>query len=98
LKTENDSDKIVGSLLFFKGQTRRILKFDETDGSLDNTSGRKRGGRPRIVFTAAGSKMGANHGNKSSYCPTINCGSNAAQEAIPPHFKLKTLAQTTGGQ
>ena len=98
LKTENDSDKIEGSLFFLKGQMRRIINFDETDGSLDNTSGHQRGGRPPIVFTAAGSKMGASHGNKSSYCPTIICGSNAAGEAIPPHFQLKTLAQTTSGQ
>jgi hypothetical protein len=98
LKTENDSDEIVGSLFFLKGQTRRILNFDKTDGSLDNTSGHQQGGRPPIVFTATGSKMGASHGNKSSYCPTIICGSNAAGEAIPPRFQLKTLAQTTGGQ
>ena len=39
LKTEHDGDTIEGSLFFFKDQRRRILNFDETDGSLDNTSG-----------------------------------------------------------
>ena len=98
LKTVNDPERIEGSLFFFRGQRRRILNFDETDGSLDNTSGHQRGGRPPIVFTAAGTKRGATHGNKSSYCPTIICGSNSDGEALPPHFQLRTLAQTTTGQ
>jgi hypothetical protein len=36
--------------------------------------------------------------NKSGYSSTIICGSNAAGEPFPPHFQLKTLAQTVEGQ
>jgi hypothetical protein len=41
---------------------------------------------------------GATAANKSGYSSTIICGSNAAGEPIPPHFQLKTAAQTDEGQ
>jgi len=84
-----------GSIIFFEGQKKRILNLDETDGSLDNTTG-KRGGRPPLVFYAHDATGGSTAASKSSYSPTIICGSNAEGEAIPPHFQLKTLATSTG--
>lgn len=47
----DDLDMVEGELVFFEGQRRRIVNFDETDGSLDNTKG-QRGGRPPVVFYA----------------------------------------------
>jgi len=37
---------------------------------------------------------GAVAANKSGYSSTVICGSSAAGEAVPPHFQLKTLAQS----
>jgi len=92
LKTVDDGE-IEGSIVFFPGQKRRILNLDETDGSLDDTNG-KRGGRKPMVFYAPDIGGGGTYANKSSYSPTIICGSNSAGEAIPPHFQLKTTAKT----
>jgi hypothetical protein len=38
-----------GEVVFFDGQERRILNIDETDGSIDETTG-VRGGRPAMTF------------------------------------------------
>ena len=84
---------VVGELVFFAGQKRRIINFDETDGSIDDTTG-QRGGRPSMTFYAPDIGGGATAVNKSGYSSTIICGSNAAGEPIPPHFQLKTMAQT----
>ena len=92
-KEDGTEDHISGELVFFEGQTRRILNVDETDGTLDNTNG-KRGGRKPMVFYAPDVGGGGSSASKSSYSPTIICGSNAAGEALPPHFQLKSLAQT----
>ena len=93
-KTDGSEDHIEGSVVFFPGQTSRIINIDETDGSLDNTNG-KRGGRKPMVFYAPDVAGGGTEASKSSYSPTIICGSNAAGEAIPPHFQLKTAAKTS---
>jgi len=93
LKTDDDDPSIEGSIVFFKGQRRRIVNLDETDGSLDNTN-RQRGGRKPMVFYAPDIGGGGSQANKSGYSPTIICGSNAAGEALPPHFQLKTTAKT----
>lgn len=63
------------------------------DGSLDNTNG-VRGGRPPMVFHTKGLAGGTQTANNGSHSPTIICGSNAAGEALPPHFQLKTLAKS----
>jgi len=86
-------DVCDGELFFFEGQTSRIINLDETDGSMDNTNG-LRGGRKPMAFYAHDISGGANMANKTSYSSTIICGSNAAGEALPPHFQLKTLATT----
>jgi hypothetical protein len=96
-KEAHDTAEIEGNIVFFSGQRRRILNFDETDGTLDNSNG-QRGGRPPVVFYSSDISGGATQANKSSYSPTIICGSNAAGEAIPPHFQLKTSAQTGDGK
>jgi len=82
-----------GSIIFFDGQKKRIINLDETDGSLDNTKG-KRGGRPPHVFYGKDVAGGSTAASKTSYTPTIVCGSNADGEAIPPHFQLKSAAKT----
>lgn len=82
-----------GEIVFFEGQMRRIGNVDETDGSLDDTTG-QRGGRPPMTFMAPEVCGGATSVNKSGYSSTIICGSNAAGEPYPPHFQLKSMAQT----
>jgi len=63
----------------------------KTDGSLNNTKG-KHGGRPPLVFYGKDMSGGATTASKSSYTPTIICGSNAKGGALPPHFRLKSTA------
>jgi len=83
----------AGSVIFFAGPKKWILNLDYTDGSLDNAKG-KRGGRPLAVFYGREMSGGATAASKSSYTPTIICGSNTEGEAIPPHFQLKSVAQS----
>jgi len=95
-KEASDGD-IEGELVFFSGQLERIGNVDETDGSIDDTTG-QRGGRPPMTFFAPEVAGGATAVNKSGYSSTIICGSNAAGEPFPPHFQLKSMAQTDEGQ
>jgi hypothetical protein len=87
----------VGELFFYPGQLQRIVNFDETDGSIDDTTG-KRGGRPPVTFYSPEVSGGATAVNKSGYSATIIFGSNAAGEPLPPHFQLKSTAQTAETQ
>jgi len=94
LSAGSKDDLEEGSIIFHGGQKERIVNLDETDGNLDNTKG-KRGGQPPLVFYGkdiAGSSTAA---SKASYTPTIICGANAAGEAIPLHFQLKSTAKTS---
>ena len=77
--------------------TDRIINLDETDGSLDGTTG-QRGGRPPMTFYSPAIAGGGTAANKSSYSCTVICGCTASGDPIPPHFQLKTLAQTSDGQ
>jgi hypothetical protein len=86
-----------GSLYFYNGSLDRIGNLDETDGSLDDTTG-QRGGRPPMAFFAPEVAGGGVAVNKSGYSATVICGSTAAGDPFPPHFQLKTLAQTVVGQ
>ena len=88
-KEGTDPSNTEGSLFFFPGQKDRIINLDETDGSIDNSTG-QRGGRPPLVFYVSDICGGGTQASKSSYSPTIICGSTAAGEALPPHFQLKT--------
>lgn len=76
--------------MFHEGQKDRIVNLDETDGTLDNINGQQGGRRP-MTFYYHGISRGS-EASKSSYSPTIICGSTAAGEALPPHFQLKTDA------
>ena len=96
-KTEAEKDTVEGELYFFPGQKHRIGNIDETDGSLDDTS-HQRGGRPAVTFYSPDISGGGTAVNKSGYSSTIICGSNAAGDPFPPHFQLKTMAQTEEGQ
>lgn len=90
-------DEVDGEVVFFAGQLRRILNMDETDGSIDDTTG-QRGGRPPMTFHCPDVCGGATAVNKSGYSATIICGSNAEGEPLPAHFQLKSLAQTAERQ
>jgi hypothetical protein len=87
----------VGELYFYPGQLQRIVNFDETDGSIDDTTG-KRGGRPPVTFSSPDISGGATAVNKSGYSATIIFGSSAAGEPLPPHFQLKSTAKTAETQ
>jgi hypothetical protein len=96
-RPKRTDDRVEGELYFFAGQRERIGNVDETDGSIDDTTG-QRGGRPPMRFFAPEVGGGGTAVNKSSYSSTIICGSSAAGEPYPPHFQLKTAAQTDDGQ
>ena len=87
------TDEVEGEMFFYPNQKSRIINVDETDGSLDNTTGSK-GGHPPVVFSDPTVLWGAMAANKSGYSSKVICGSSAAREAIPPHFQLKMLAQS----
>ena len=83
---EATEEDILGEVVFFDGQLRRIINVDETDGSIDDTTG-QRGGRPAMVFTSPDVAGGATAANKSGYSSTIICGSTASGGPLPPHFQ-----------
>lgn len=85
-------DDCVGEVFFFPGQLNRIGNIDETDGSIDDTTG-QRGGCPAMTLLSSEISGGATAANKTGYSATIICGSNAAGEPFPPHFQLKSMAQ-----
>jgi hypothetical protein len=91
-KETTDIDTL-GEVIFHPGQLDRIVNFDETDGSIDETTG-KRGGRPALTLYSREVTGGATAANKSSCSCTIIFGSSAAGEPLPPHFQLKSLAQS----
>lgn len=98
LTDEEEEDGLIeGSLFFFDGMKDRIGNLDETDGSLDDTTG-QRGGRPPMTFYSPEIRGGATAANKTGYSATVICGSTAAGDPFPPHFQLKTTAQTDAGQ
>jgi hypothetical protein len=74
-------------------QLVRILNFDETALSLDG-SGTSAGGRPKAVFYNPNLPLVGKATSKESACTTMITGSNAAGEAIPPHFQFQTSAQS----
>ena len=92
-RMKREGENCDGSVVFFEGQTDRIINLDETDGSMDNTTG-QRGGRPNFVFYSNIISGGASRANKTSYSPTLIAGSTASGDPLPLHFQLKTMAQT----
>jgi hypothetical protein len=79
----NPGEVVEGSIVFFEGQKERIINFDETDVSLDNT-GDSRGGRPATALTAPEISSGMTQANKSGSSNTMITGSSAAGSPLPP--------------
>ena len=48
-RKKREGENCDGSVVFFEGQTDRIINLDETDGSMDNTTG-QRDGRPILQY------------------------------------------------
>ena len=74
-----------------------IINFDETCLSLDGSTGNKGGRRP-ITLHDPRLPFNGKQTNKDSLTATLVCGSNAAGEALPPHFQYQTKATTDDGQ
>ena len=84
--------------MFFDGQIDRRINLDETDGALDKKCG-QRGGRTSFVFYSEDISGGASRENKTPYLPTfIADASSTGAPPPPPHFQLKTHAQSNSGQ
>ena len=70
---------------------KHIINLDETCLSLDGSNG-TRGGRPEVVlFDPNLPRLGKATG-KTAKTTTMITGSNAAREALPPHFQFQTAA------
>ncbi len=85
-----------GKVTIPKEQLRNIINFDETCLSLDGTEGR-RGGCPKITLHDPRLPYNGKRSNKDSLTATLICGSNAAGEALPPHFQFQMKATTDEG-
>jgi DNA-binding transcriptional MerR regulator len=78
-------------VIFFEGQEERVINFDESPVSIDNTSG-ERGGRPPTTFYSTSLPAAATAANKTGYTCTVICGSTSKGTPLPPHIQLKTAA------
>jgi hypothetical protein len=67
----------------------QIFNLDETNVSLDGSSG-NRGGRPTTTFYDPNLSRTGNAQSKTSGQCTLIFGSNALGQPLPPHFQLKT--------
>jgi hypothetical protein len=74
-------------------QLYNIINFDETCLSVDGSEGR-RGGRPNVTLHDPRLPYTGKRTNKDSLTATLVMGSNAAGEALPPHFQYQTKATT----
>ncbi|OEU17850.1 hypothetical protein FRACYDRAFT_238278 [Fragilariopsis cylindrus CCMP1102] len=91
--TTEDVD-MVGELVFHPGQLDRILNIDESEVSTDGTS-KLTGGRPVTEYCSRESSIsGAEGSNKSGYSATFIGGSTMSGYPVPPHFQVRSLAQT----
>jgi hypothetical protein len=70
----------------------RIFNLDETNVSLDGSSG-DRGGRPTTTFYDPNLSRTGNAQSKTSDQCTLIYGSNALGQPLPPHFQLKVNAK-----
>ena len=86
-----------GKVTILDEQLHFINNFNKTCLSLDGTEGR-RGGRPEITLHDPRLPYNGKRSNKDSLTATLVCGSNAAGEALPPHFQFQTKATTEEGQ
>jgi hypothetical protein len=82
-------DNVEGKIFFYIGQLGRILNFDETRITLDQTNIEK-GVRPSFIFYKPNKPRPGSSVNKSSLSLTLIVGGTTAGEKIPPHFQLTT--------
>jgi hypothetical protein len=82
-----------GKVVIPDEQLPNIINFDETCLTADGSEGR-RGGRPSMVLHDPRFPMAGKTTNKDSLTATMITGSNAAGEALPPHFQFQTKATT----
>ena len=92
-RPSNPEDNVPGEIYFYEGQTERIINFDETRITLDQTDVQK-GGRPSFAFFDPKKPRPGSSTNKSSFSLTLIVGGTAAGEMIPPHFQLTTDGQS----
>jgi len=91
-RCSTSDDNIPGEIFFYEGQLERIVNFDETRITLDQTDVQK-GGRPSFVFYNPNMPRPGSSTNKSSLSLTLIVDGTAAGELIPPHFQLTTEGQ-----
>ena len=89
-RKKRECEECDGLIVFFKGQKNLIVNLNETDGSLDNTHGQRRG-QPSFVFHSNDISGGESRANKTFYSSTIIAGSSASGNPLLLHFQLKTL-------
>ena len=82
-----------GKSIISNRQLSRIINLDESCLSLDGNQGR-RGGRPSAILYDPKLPQTGKTVSKSSVTYTFIGGSNAAGEALPPHFQFSTTAKT----
>jgi hypothetical protein len=87
---ERDADG-AGSIGFINPE--RIFNLDETNVSLDGSSG-DRGGRLTTMFYDPSLSCTGNAQSKTSNQCTLIFGLNALGQPLPPHFQLKTNVKT----
>lgn len=84
----------TGKVVIPVEQLKRIINIDETCLSLDG-SDNVRGGRPEVYLYDPRIHQVGKATSKSSLTSTMITGSNAAGEAIVPHFQFQSKAKLT---
>jgi len=91
-KSTNEEERTAhGNVVFYEGQRRRIIQFNEMGFHLDGKKNGK-GGRPAAVPTNPNIPESGEPTNHSSQKVTCLCGMNYAGEAIPPVIVVSTKA------
>jgi hypothetical protein len=85
--SEREADGSIGFI-----HPERIFNLNETNVSLDGSSG-DRGGHPTTTFYDPNLSRTGNAQSKTSKQCTVIFGSNALGQPLPPHFQLKTAAK-----
>ena len=81
-----------GEIYVSDEQRKQILNLDETGLSLDGSKGRM-SGRPAGTIVTKGVSRSGTATNKSGGSKTVNGGSNAYGEPMPPVLILSSAAQ-----
>ncbi len=86
-------DPTTGIVVIHIEQLKHIINIDETCLSLDG-SDNVRGGRPEVYLYDPTIHQVGKALSKSSLTSTMITGSNAAGEAIVPHFQFQSTAKS----